>query len=96
MTSYHVDSDAVIGTTGAVHASIGRIQAEVAGLHGHLTNLQGSWGGQAASAFQSSVAEWLVTEQRVQEVLTALNQSLSHAGQQYAEIEQANLRLFAH
>ncbi|MEO6827630.1 MAG: WXG100 family type VII secretion target [Microbacteriaceae bacterium] len=95
MTSYHVDSDAVISTTAAVHASIGRIQAEVAGLHGHLANLQESWSGQAASAFQSSVAQWRATEQHVQEVLTTLNQSLGHAGQQYAEIEQANLRLFA-
>lgn len=96
MTSYHVDSEAVLGATGAVRASIGRIQAEVGGLHGQLTSLQSSWGGQAATAFQGVIAEWRATQQRVEESLAGINQALTYAGQQYAEIEQANTRLFAH
>jgi 6 kDa early secretory antigenic target len=96
MTRYQVDSEAVISATGAVRSSITRIQSEVAGLHGQLTNLQSSWTGQAASAFTGVVAEWKSTQQRVEENLASINQALTHAGQQYAEIEAANARLFSH
>lgn len=95
MTRYQVDSEAVISATGAVRSSIIRIQSEVSGLHGQLTNLQLSWSGQAASAFTGVVAEWKTTQQRVEENLAAINQALTQAGQQYAEIEAANARLFA-
>lgn len=95
MTRYQVDSDAVLSATGAVQNSISRIQAEVSGLHGQLTNLQGSWTGQAATAFSSVVTDWKATQQRVEENLAAINQALTQAGRQYADIEAANARLFA-
>ena len=95
MTRYQVDSEAVLSATGAVQNSISRIQAEVAGLHGQLTNLQGSWTGQAAAAFSTVVTDWKATQQRVEENLAAINSALSEAGQQYAEIEAANARLFS-
>lgn len=94
MTRFQVDSDAVLTATGAVRTSIGRIQAEVTGLHGQLATLQGSWSGQAATAFQSVVTDWKATQQRVEESLAAINQALTQAGQQYAEIEASNARLF--
>ena len=96
MTRYQVDSEAVISATSAVRSTIGRLQAEVAALNGQLTSLQGSWSGQAATAFSGVVAEWTSTQHRVEESLAAINQALTHAGQQYAEIEAANARLFAH
>jgi len=92
---YHVDSEAVIGATGAVQATVERIRAETGGLHAQLTALQESWGGQAATAFQGVAAEWHATQQRVEEALAAISQALSQAGQRYAEIEAANARLFA-
>jgi WXG100 family type VII secretion target len=95
MTRYQVDSEAVLSATGAVRTSIGRIQSEVAGLHSQLTNLQGSWTGQASAAFAGVVSEWKVTQQRVEENLAAINVALGQAGQQYADIEAANARLFA-
>jgi len=94
MTSYQVDSEAVLGATNAVRTTIGRIQAEVGGLHGQLLSLQGSWSGQAANAFQSVVTEWKATQQRVEESLDAISRALGQAGQHYAEIEAANARLF--
>ncbi|MDQ1607261.1 MAG: hypothetical protein QOJ18_1628 [Microbacteriaceae bacterium] len=94
MTRYQVDSEAVLSATNAVRLSIGRIQAEVGGLHGQLVSLQGSWSGQAATAFQSVVTEWTATQRRVEESLSAINQALGQAGQQYAEIEASNARLF--
>lgn len=94
MTRYQVDSEAVLSATGAVRSSIGRIQSEVGGLHGQLTQLQSSWTGEAATAFSGVVADWRATQQRVEENLAAINQALTRAGQQYAEIEAANARLF--
>lgn len=95
MTRFHVDSDAVAAATSSVQAAAGRIQAEVSGLHGQLVNLQGSWTGQAAAAFQTAASDWRATQQRVEEGLAAINTALAHAGRQYAEIELQNARLFA-
>jgi WXG100 family type VII secretion target len=95
MTTFQVDSEAVLSATSAVRASIDRIQAEVGGLHGQLTSLQGSWSGQAASAFQGVITDWRATQQRVEESLAAINQALTQAAQQYAEIEASNARLFS-
>jgi len=94
MTRYQVDSEAVLSATGAVRSSISRIQSEVGGLYGQLTQLQSSWTGDAATAFSGVVADWKATQQRVEENLAAINQALTHAGQQYAEIEASNARLF--
>jgi early secretory antigenic target protein ESAT-6 len=96
MTRYQVDSEAVLSATATVQGSIGRIQAEVAGLHGQLVDLQGSWSGSAATAFQAVVAEWKGTQQRVEEALASINQALSAAARQYAEVEEGNARMFAH
>ena len=96
MTRYQVDSEAVLSATAAVQGSISRIQAEVATLHGQLADLQGSWSGSAATAFQGVVAEWKGTQQRVEEALASINQALSAAARQYAEVEEGNARMFAH
>lgn len=95
MTSYQVDSDAVLTATGTVRASGDRIQSEVAGMMGQLMNLQGSWSGQAATAFQGVIEQWRATQARVDDALASINQALTAAGQQYADTELANLRLFA-
>lgn len=95
MTRFQVDSDALISTTGAARATMGRIQAEVAGLLGQLTGLEGSWTGQASAQFQAAVSAWRTTQQHVEQSADALNQALGQAGAQYAEVEQANARLFA-
>jgi early secretory antigenic target protein ESAT-6 len=94
MPTFHVDSDAVAHTSSAASASIARIQAEVAGLHSQLSNLQGSWSGAAASAFQAVVSEWHLTAQRVDENLTAIQQALTHAAATYQDIEAATARMF--
>ena len=94
MTRYQVDSEAVLGATGAVRGSMGRIQGEVSGLYSQLVNLQSSWSGQAAASFQAVLTEWKATQQRVEENLASLNQALVQAAQQYEEIEQNNARLF--
>ena len=95
MTRYQVDSEAVAAATGNVRAAVSRIQAEVSGLHGQLANLQSSWTGQAATAFQGVVSDWKATQQRVEQSLVEINAALSQAGQLYTEAESQNARLFA-
>lgn len=94
MTRYQVDSEAVAAATGNVRAAVNRIQAEVSGLHAQLANLQSSWTGQAATAFQGVVGDWKATQQRVEQSLAEINAALSQAGQLYAEAESQNARLF--
>jgi WXG100 family type VII secretion target len=96
MTRFQVDSEAVATATGAVRSSIGRISAEVIALHAQLTNLQSSWTGGAATAFQSVVTDWNATQKRVEQTLSAINGALNTAGIQYAETEAHNARLFTH
>jgi WXG100 family type VII secretion target len=95
MTRYQVDSEAVLGAHGAIHATMSRIEADAANLRAQLTNLQGSWSGPAATAFQSVVTDWTTTQQRVEQSLAAIGQALGRVGRQYAEVELANARIFA-
>jgi early secretory antigenic target protein ESAT-6 len=95
MTRYQVDSDAVASATAAAHGYLGRIESEVGGLYALLVDLQNAWSGPAAAAFPSVLTEWRATQQRVAEGIAVVNQGLAAAGQQYAEVEVANARLFA-
>ncbi len=95
MTRYQVDSEAVAAATASTRAAMSRIQSEVSGLHSQLVNLQSSWTGPAATAFQSVVLDWKATQQRVEESFASINAALAQAGQLYADIEQQNARLFA-
>ena len=87
MTTFQVDSEAVLAHAAAARQTVARIQSEVTALHSQLEQLQASWRGGAATAFHAVVAEWRTTQQRVEESLGAIGTSLAQAGQQYAEIE---------
>lgn len=94
MAVFSVDSDAVLTTTGAVRGTIDRLEAESAAMLAQLTQLQGSWTGSAAVAFQSVIDQWRLTQRQVEESLAAINTALATAGRQYAEAEQVNVSLF--
>lgn len=64
-------------------------------MYSHLTSLESSWSGQAATAFQGVVGDWRITQQRVEESLATIQQALATAGRQYADVEQQNSRLFS-
>jgi early secretory antigenic target protein ESAT-6 len=73
-----------------------RISGEASSLLGQLVNLQGSWSGPAASAFQTVVTDWRSMQHRLDDSLGSIGQALGVAGQQYSEIETSNARLFQH
>lgn len=95
MAKFTVDAEAVFAAQSSVAATITRIQADAAALMAQLTGLQGSWGGEASTAFQTVAADWRSVQQRVEESITAINAALGAAGRQYLEVEQTNARLFA-
>ena len=95
MTQFQVDSDAVAHATTTVQASVHRIQGEVAALRSQLLDLQASWSGPAATAFQSTVDAWHQTQLRIEENLSSMSASLGAAARHYAEMEVATARLFS-
>ena len=51
MSTFTVDSDAVLAATSTIRATGDRVQSETTAMLGHLTQLQGSWTGSASVAF---------------------------------------------
>ncbi|MFE1644385.1 WXG100 family type VII secretion target [Microbacterium sp. P01] len=94
MAVFSVDSDAVLSATAAARSTADRLQAESSTLLAQLTQLQSSWTGQAAVAFQTVIDDWRGTQRRVEESLTGISTALASAGQQYADAEQLNASLF--
>ncbi|RYV51256.1 WXG100 family type VII secretion target [Pengzhenrongella frigida] len=94
MSRYEVDSEQVAHASAAVRGSTAAIRTEVAAMMRHLTELQGSWRGSAASAFGTVMADWASTQQRVEESLDQVTAALGAAATSYADAEQQATRLF--
>jgi early secretory antigenic target protein ESAT-6 len=94
MAVFSVDSDAVLATTSAVRGTIDRLQGETQAMLTQLTQLQASWTGSAAVAFQSVVDQWRVTQRQVEDSLAGINAALAAAARQYSEAEQVTTNLF--
>lgn len=92
---FEVDSGEVERAAGAVSASADAISQEVNGMMSHLDRLQGSWRGSAALQFQEISNEWRATQAQVEESLISIRQALNATAQQYAQAEEAALRMFA-
>ena len=95
MTQFQVDSEQVLAANTAIQSTIGRVQTDIGSLHSQLQSLQDSWRGLAANQFQELALRWHTTATAVQSQLGELGIALAYAAQQYEEIENANLRLFA-
>jgi len=94
MAVFSVDSDAVLTATGAIRATGDRLQGETAAMLGQLTQLQGSWTGSAAVAFQSVIDRWRAAQRELEGALGEIGVALSHAGNQYAQTELTAAGLF--
>ncbi|MFP5336560.1 MAG: WXG100 family type VII secretion target [Actinomycetes bacterium] len=94
MSRFEVDSARVAQASAAVTTSVGAISTEVDRMMRNLIDLQSSWRGQAATQFQGVVTDWRATQERVRQSLEDISVALNAAGQQYAEVEQANTRMF--
>ena len=91
---FSVDSEQVLAATTAARGTADRLEAEASAMLAQLTQLQGSWTGVAAAAFQDVIDQWRVTQRQVETSLAAITQALAAAGRQYADTEQAAVGLF--
>lgn len=94
MSRYEVDSAQVAQASATVRTSVETVRAEVAAMMRHLTDLQLSWKGAAATAFTGVITDWQATQLRVEQSLEHINGALAAAGQGYAEAETQATRLF--
>ena len=94
MATFSVDSDAVLTATGAIRATADRLQGETAAMLGQLTQLQGSWTGAAAIAFQGVIDRWRLTQRELEAALGDIGTALSPAGSQSAQTAAAASGLF--
>lgn len=92
---FEVDSGHVAQAATAARGSGAAIHTEVNAMLRHLTELQGTWRGGAASMFEGLLAEWRATQVQVELALEHISQALDAASRQYAEAEEAATRLFA-
>ncbi|WP_432548441.1 WXG100 family type VII secretion target [Kineococcus sp. SYSU DK004] len=95
MSRFEVDSDRVAAASQVVQASVQTLGGEAEALMRHLLDLEAVWKGSAATGFQALSASWRSTMERVRVNLEDIQRVLATAGQQYAEVEAANARMFA-
>lgn len=94
MVQFNVDSAQVAQGALAARRHGEAIRGEVQAMTALLTQMEGTWRGGAAAAFQSALGQWRLTQRQVEEALAALATALDAAARQYAEVEDANLRMF--
>jgi len=95
MTQYNVDAAEISRGAQRATQSGESIRAEVAGLLGTLTALEGSWQGGAASAFNGVLEQWRGAQAQVESALDSMGVALGQAAQEYEAAESQASRLFA-
>ena len=95
MSIITVDTDQLQVKSANVKATVDRISADVQAMKHGLDELQATWRGSAATSFQALVAEWTLTQGKVEASLASINLALSSAADTYAQAEQGNAQRFS-
>jgi WXG100 family type VII secretion target len=95
MSIISVDTDLLQVKSANVKATVDRISADVQAMKHGLDELQATWRGSAATSFQALVAEWTLTQGKVEASLASINLALSSAADTYAQAEQGNAQRFS-
>jgi len=95
MSIISVDTDQLQVKSANVRATVDRISADVQAMKHGLDELQATWRGSAATNFQALVAEWTLTQGKVEASLASINLALSSAADTYAQAEQGNAQRFS-
>ena len=95
MSIISVDTDLLQVKSANVKATVDRISADVQAMKHGLDELQATWRGSAATSFQALVAEWTLTQGKVEASLASINLALSSAADTYAQAEQGNTQRFS-
>ena len=95
MSIISVDTDLLQVKSANVRATVDRISADVQAMKHGLDELQATWRGSAATNFQALVAEWTLTQGKVEASLASINLALSSAADTYAQAELGNAQRFS-
>ncbi|WP_426302283.1 WXG100 family type VII secretion target [Arthrobacter sp. R-11] len=96
MSVISVDTELMQLKSTTVKATVERISADVQAMKRGLDELQATWKGSAAANFQSLIAEWTLTQNKVEASLASINLALSAAAASYLETEQGNTQRFSY
>ncbi|MDO5493883.1 MAG: WXG100 family type VII secretion target [Nesterenkonia sp.] len=94
MAILQIDTSDLMAKSQTVEGTLGRIQTDVNSMEGQLRQLQDSWKGSAAVAFQDVLTQWRATQAQVEQSLASVRQAMAAASSQYEETESANTRMF--
>lgn len=94
MSTINIDAERITQAASTASHSAATLHSEVDRLMHQLRALQECWTGTASAGFQTVVADWQQVQAKVHESLTQIQKALALAGQQYAEVENANAKLF--
>lgn len=95
MSIISVDTELLQLKSANVKATVDRISADVQTMKRGLDELQSTWRGSAATNFQALVAEWTLTQGKVEASLASINMALASAASSYAQTEQGNTQRFS-
>jgi WXG100 family type VII secretion target len=96
MSVISVDTELMQLKSANVKATEERIRADVQAMKRGLDELQATWKGTAANNFQSLIAEWTLTQNKVEASLASINLALSTAAANYQQTEQGNTQRFSY
>ena len=95
MSIISVDTDLLQAKSANVKATVDRISADVPAQKHGLDELQATWRGSAATNFQALIAEWTLTQGKVEASLASITLALSSAADTYAQAELGNTQRFS-
>lgn len=95
MSIISVDTELLQLKSANVKATVDRISADVQTMKRGLDELQATWHGSAATNFQALVAEWTLTQGKVEASLASINLALNTAAASYAQAELNNAQRFS-
>lgn len=95
MSIIAVDTELLQLKSANVRATVDRISADVQTMKSGLDELQSTWRGPAATNFQALVAEWTLTQGKVEASLASINLALNSAAASYAQAELNNAQRFS-
>ncbi|WP_120521188.1 WXG100 family type VII secretion target [Arthrobacter celericrescens] len=96
MSVISVDTELLQLKSTSVKATEDRIRADVQAMKRGLDELNATWKGTAANNFQSLIAEWTLTQNKVEASLASINLALSMAAAAYLQTEQGNTQRFTY
>ncbi|GAA1808783.1 WXG100 family type VII secretion target [Nesterenkonia flava] len=94
MAIFQIDTADLLAKSQSVEATLGRLQSDVNLMESQLRQLQGTWKGSAALAFQDVLTQWRATQAQVEQSLANVRQAMTVASTQYEDTELANTRMF--